>query len=570
MIDDQRVLQGPGTDRRALLLLLLFGLIILGAGLGLRDPWPADEPRFALVARQMVDSGHWLFPMRGGELYPDKPPVFMWAIACFYQLTGSLRVAFLLPSFLASMGTLALVFDLGRRLWDRATGWRAGLVLLLVIQFTLQAHEAQIDALVTFFIILGVYGLMRFLRGDGWRWYLLGWFAAGLGVITKGVGILALFVLLPALWTHRRELRAAGWKAWLKGLCGPLLLLAAVALWAVPMLLAVQTSGNPDLFAYRNNILFHQTVTRYGASWHHRAPWYYYLVSVAPEFWMPLSLAVPWLIRPWYRAIRKGERALILLLGYVVLVLVFFSCSPGKRMVYITPAVPALALAAAPWLPETLAKGWARRLWWALAAFLALVSVALPLVMVLKPRLMAKLLEAGAKPPFLAATLLGVVAIATLVLLRKSLLLSLGTLMAALWVFLGCGLYPAINGARTPKVVMDRAAETLPQSAELLIVAYKEQFLLFSQRPLLHFPYLMPQPEQAAQAAEWQGTEAGRWVLGPERFLKQRFDLSQARPLGRRHGEDWLLLPPGSARPGAALPPEERAPIHRYDPRGHA
>ena len=83
MTPDERLLEGPTDDRRALLLLLLLATVLFGAGLGLRDPWPADEPRFALVARQMVESGKWLFPVRGGELYPDKPPVFMWAIALF-------------------------------------------------------------------------------------------------------------------------------------------------------------------------------------------------------------------------------------------------------------------------------------------------------------------------------------------------------------------------------------------------------------------------------------------------------------------------------------------------------
>jgi len=36
---------------------MLTAMIVLGAGIGLRDPWPSDEPRFALSARQMVDSG---------------------------------------------------------------------------------------------------------------------------------------------------------------------------------------------------------------------------------------------------------------------------------------------------------------------------------------------------------------------------------------------------------------------------------------------------------------------------------------------------------------------------------
>ena len=70
MLTDHQTLHGPDSERQALWLLLLVGLVILGAGMGLRDPWPADEPRFALVAKQMVESGQWLFPFRGGEIYP--------------------------------------------------------------------------------------------------------------------------------------------------------------------------------------------------------------------------------------------------------------------------------------------------------------------------------------------------------------------------------------------------------------------------------------------------------------------------------------------------------------------
>ena len=126
MWTDRSALAGPDSTRQAFWLLMLMAVVILGAGLGLRDPWPADEPRFALIAKQMVESGQWLFPFRGGEIYPDKPPLFMWAIALCYSLTGSLRIAFLLPNLLAGLGTLALVFDIARRVWDRATAFRAG------------------------------------------------------------------------------------------------------------------------------------------------------------------------------------------------------------------------------------------------------------------------------------------------------------------------------------------------------------------------------------------------------------------------------------------------------------
>ena len=34
--------------RIEMLLFGVFALLLLGLGLGLRDPWPSDEPRFAL------------------------------------------------------------------------------------------------------------------------------------------------------------------------------------------------------------------------------------------------------------------------------------------------------------------------------------------------------------------------------------------------------------------------------------------------------------------------------------------------------------------------------------------
>ena len=105
--------------RRERLFFWLTAIVLLFAGLGLRDPWPADEPRFALVARQMVESGQMLIPHRGQEIYPDKPPLFMWLLGAAHALTGEWRIAFLLPSLLASLGTIALTFDLALKLWGR-------------------------------------------------------------------------------------------------------------------------------------------------------------------------------------------------------------------------------------------------------------------------------------------------------------------------------------------------------------------------------------------------------------------------------------------------------------------
>ena len=66
--------------------LLLLALVVLAPGLGMRDPAPPDEPRFVLAALAMWDSGEWLLPRRGSELYAHKPPVFMWLQAAAYQV----------------------------------------------------------------------------------------------------------------------------------------------------------------------------------------------------------------------------------------------------------------------------------------------------------------------------------------------------------------------------------------------------------------------------------------------------------------------------------------------------
>src|SRR5690606_9436882 len=227
-------------------------------GLGLRDPWPADEPRFALVARQMVESGNWLFPHRGTELYSDKPPMLMWLQAAFFTVTANWRIAFLLPSFLAALGTLWCVQDLAGRLWTRRVGLYASWALLFAFQFTWQSKKAQIDPLVTFFITLANYGLLRhLLLGPSWRWWTLGWAAAGLGTITKGVGALALLMVLPAAIASLRgwprvRLHVRDWRFWL----GPLAFLAAVGAWLVPVVAVALSQGLPEYREYLDDILF--------------------------------------------------------------------------------------------------------------------------------------------------------------------------------------------------------------------------------------------------------------------------------------------------------------------------
>ena len=562
----------PGSERAASWWpwVVALTVIALFAGIGLRDPWPADEPRFAQVAREMVESGQWLFPTRGGEFYPDKPPMFMWLIALCYQLTGQLRMAFLVPSALAGLGTLWLVFDLGRRLWGEPVGRSAVLALVFTPQFLLQAKGAQIDAVVCFWITLGCYGLVRhFLLGPAWGWYAASWVAMALGIMTKGVGFLPALMLIPlALWHRGADGFAQpvwGRRAW----WGPALLLGTLALWLVPMWLVVERVHSPDLLAYRDNILLRQTAQRYANAWHHIKPWHYYLTTALPGMWFPL--VVLFLLQ--LRTIRQrwsSDAALRVLLSWVGLVVLFFSVSPGKREVYILPALPMFALAlAGVWeqVPVEGRRTTARLLRAALGLIGVLLMALAAFALVAPDRLPSRADDDMDAVVALAPGLLvlGLALAGIVVLLRRRALfeqLALASVLA--WLFIGFWLWPALNPHRTPRAILQQLERRVGPAAQVGLLEFKEQFLLFAARPLVHFSYLAPLAEQERRAWHWMRADPTRVLLLPDRLALQCFDLSQQRSLGQAHRRNWILLDASAMRERCDGPAD--AVSYRYVP----
>lgn len=547
----KRFLRSPS----ALWWLLALALLVLSAGIGLRDPWPADEPRFALIARTMIENSQWLLPQRGETLYADKPPMFMWALAAAWELTGSWRLAFLLPSMLAGMGTLVLVYDLTRRLWNRRIGVIAGFTLLTLLQFALQSKTAQIDGLLSLWTTLGLYGLLRhLLLGPDWRWYTVGFFAMGLGIITKGVGFLPALVLIPyaiAAWRGLATRPLQG--SVLRWAGGPIALVAAVAIWAVPMLIAVFSSNAPELVAYRNDLLVHQTVQRYAAAWHHRHG-LFFLVPQALWLWAPVTLLLPWLVPAWARRVRRGDMRIILLLGWALLVLLFFSLSPGKRGVYILPAAPALAMAAAPLIGGLLRR---RDVQWLSVAVLALGTVVALAAAVAfgftdagshikmsGVRLPAEMLH-GLAGGFAALGLAGLLLLWTG--RNRHALVALGGLIACLWLALGWVGFPVLNPIRSTAPFMAEVGERIGPEAELGMVDWKEQYLLFADRHVKSFGYHGARHRLWREAGIWLSRGGNRWLLVNKRGLGRTcVRPDSAIDMGSRHRDHWYLAKPDS------------------------
>jgi len=541
------------TSTKEFWLLAITALLVLGAGLGMRDPWPSDEPRFALVAKQMFESGDWLFPHRGIELYSDKPPMLMWLQAAFYGLLRDWRVAFLLPSLVAALGTLACVYDLGRRLWTRRVGLYAAWAVLFTLQFTFQAKKAQIDPLVVFFITAANYGLLRhLLLGPNWRWWTLGWLFAGLGVITKGVGVIALLMLLPAAYAVH-----AGWPRVRLGLrdprfwLGPVAFLVAIAAWLLPVVVVALSSGEPEYRVYLNDILFRQTAKRYASSWDHPQPPWYHLTTML-TMWVPAILALPWAIPAWRRRLRRRDARYLLPLAWWLLVVVFFSIPSGKRDVYILPALPMYCLALAPLLPGLLRKRGPQRLAYGFTVLLIAVCFGGGLAMLLgDPAFERKLMDArGAANHvgdaiawiLLAGGSWGVIALSWLRL--RGAVLALLSWLGVVWVLYSLVAYPVLNDSSSARGVMADVGRRIGPDAELGLVAWKEQNLLMADRPAANFGFKVPWSEQLRRGVAWQAERPGqRWLLVQEPALQACIDRGRAELAGVANRRRWWLVP---------------------------
>ncbi len=544
---DRLLRPGRAQSRDVLIdVLWLVGLalLLMGAGFGLRDPWPADEPRFALVAQDMLRSGDWLIPRVGGDLYADKPPVYFWLMAAAMAVTGSMKLGFLFPSLLSGIGSLLLVYDLLRRVRGREVALAGALVLLVTFQFVWQARQAQIDGTLCFFTTLSLYGLLRHLAaGPAFGWFLLGWAAAGIGVITKGVGFLPLFALVPWTvlasrgWPSRVPHRDARWFA------GPVCMLAAIGIWFLPMMLATAAGG--ELLAYRNEILFHQTLTRYSEAWHHHAPFWFYFLEVVPFLWVPLVAFVPWLWPRWRDAFRARDTLTIVLLVWVLIVLLFFSASSGKRGVYVLPAVPALAMAAAPWLPELLRARGPRRLAFIGTAILAAGAALGALYFAFSTKADARVFASYDIHPAIPLGIAAAGACLALALCReKDGWLAYGAMLTIALMVVGFVVYPRIDAIRSGRAFMARVEQATSGIVELGLVSAKEQYLLQLRRPSFNFGHARwrEKASEADDAAAWLAARPGRALLVDHKTLELCFKDTQVSPMGKANGSKWFLI----------------------------
>lgn len=326
---------------------------VLLPGIGSRDLWNPDEPRYAEVAREMLLEPraieHFLVPRLNGERYDHKPPLHFWNIALFGALRGGVdEVAARLPSLLAGIGSVLVVFALAGRLFGRKTAWLAAPIFVTSALVMWNARVGQIDMTLTFLELLAI---LFWARGRSWApddparnpgghiANLL--FFACLGLATLAKGPVGLIVPLLAVITWLAFERDGAGVADLRLGRGLLLWAAIVLAWFGP---AVWLAGE----SYFDALILDQTVSRYAEATYHPRPWHYYFRTL-PGTFAPWTLLAPVTIYAAFRRSRRDPasreaRAVRFLLVWIASTFVFFSVSGGKRTVYLLALAAPLAM----------------------------------------------------------------------------------------------------------------------------------------------------------------------------------------------------------------------------------
>jgi 4-amino-4-deoxy-L-arabinose transferase-like glycosyltransferase len=342
-------------------LLVIVWAVLCLPNLGGPSLWDIDEGNNAECAQEMYESGNFIVPTFNYKLRLDKPVLLYWLQALAYHICGINEFSARLPSALASLWTLLILYELGRRLFDRSTALWAGLILASSIAFCAAAHFANPDALLNLCILLSMWCFWEHYTRRGW-WLLGTGAACGLGMLAKGPVALILPMATATLFLFvGRELR----RWWDRRLLGAVFVCTLIAApWYVWV--GLETKGEWLAgFFWKHNI-----ERAMGVLENHSGPFFYYglvlLVGLAP--WSVFAGPTLWHVLkkidfggwgvsasrfPPTGALTRPTRLVTqFLLCWVAVWLVFFTVVRTKLPNYILPAYPALALLTASFLED--------------------------------------------------------------------------------------------------------------------------------------------------------------------------------------------------------------------------
>lgn len=315
-----------------------------------RDYTPSNELKYISIAFESIQNNTWFTFYNQGEIYADKPPLFLWLLKISILLTGSFPMY--LTGLFSLLPAIGVLFVMDK--WMESEGVRinpiiANVLLLTSVMFLASTLVIRMDMLMLFFIVLSLYSFYRIYKNKNYptEKYLLPVFIF-LALFSKGpIGLLAPVGSIVTFLALKGEIRSFGryfgYRQWiiLAGLC---------LLW----FLGVYWEGGE---AYLSDLVFRQTVGRGINSFHHKEPFWYYFPrmfwSFAPwSIWLIVLFAKGSMTKYFKTDLQK------FFLVIIVFILILLSLISSKLDIYLLPIYPFVIYLACMIFEDSIENSW--------------------------------------------------------------------------------------------------------------------------------------------------------------------------------------------------------------------
>ncbi len=324
--------------RTVLIFCLLSGYMVLFFHLGSMPFFGADEPRYARIGQEMLESGNFITPTLDQRPWLEKPPFLYWMESASYALFGISEGSARLPNALLTLLAALGIGYLGWRITGEAwCGVFSYMVLISSYFFVIFGRAASTDMAFTVPYALMLVSAFLALEEESPAWAGLAGAWGALAVLAKGpVGIvLGAGTILVYLLILRRV-------PTVKILLAFFLVLAAVSL---PWFILVWIANGENFFL---TFIVNHHIARFVTDLHHHSQPFWYYVPVLVFGFFPWFFFLFPAARDFLREkkdVSSPEFRLRLFLWLWALIpLVFFSASAAKLAGYILPSIPAMAL----------------------------------------------------------------------------------------------------------------------------------------------------------------------------------------------------------------------------------
>ncbi|MDQ7840195.1 MAG: glycosyltransferase family 39 protein [bacterium] len=323
---------GGRAEYRRLLAITLAALLLFGYGLGAGTLWDQDEPKYAGVSREILETGDPITLHSNGRPWFVHPPLFFWLQAMTGWAFGFTEATVRIWSAISGAGAVGVTFLLARLFYGPATGVLAAAILATTFQFLVQSRLGVFDPTLVLFMLLALYMYLVAYTGGSGRAAVWAWVWAGLATLTKGpIGLLLPAMAVVGLWLVRRD-----WSAWRRTpLLGPAFFCLIGLSW---YLIEALRHGEPFLRSAVGYYLFSRF---FGVVENQPGPWWYYVpVLIVGAF--PWTAFLPAAVA--YHARRRRELGSQVILLWCGITLLFYSLAGTKLPNYILPVYPLLAI----------------------------------------------------------------------------------------------------------------------------------------------------------------------------------------------------------------------------------